>query len=310
MVAGARAEADSAPPAFAARPVDAVALQRVQRRLATAAQEPWLHGEVARRMTERLALIRRRPECVAVWLAGHGGDRRRLGRVYPRARFVEVELQAAGGAGMAAAAAPWWSSRRWAGGTLRVGSGAELPAASAQLVWASMMLHLVPDPQAQMHAWHRALATDGFLMFATLGPGSLQGLREAYAARGWPPPHAPFVDMHDLGDMLLQAGFADPVMDQEQLELTWPDSVALLAELRTLGANADPARHAGLCTPRWRARLHDALQGLAGPDGRPRLGFEIVYGHAFKPAPRVRALAETTVSVDALRNMARGMRER
>ena len=59
--------------------------------------------------------------------------------------------------------------------------------------------------------------------------------------------------MHDLGDMLVQAGFADPVMDQEMLTLTWPDAEALLAELRALGGNADPARCAGLRTPRWRA---------------------------------------------------------
>ena len=66
--------------------------------------------------------------------------------------------------------------------------------------------------------------------------------------------------MHDLGDMLVEAGFADPVMDQETITLTWPSGEALLAELRQLGGNVDPRRFAGLRTPRWRSRLAEALE--------------------------------------------------
>jgi malonyl-CoA O-methyltransferase len=123
-----------------------------------------------------------------------------------------------------------------------------------------MMLHMVSEPEHEMRQWHRALAVDGFLMFSTLGPGSLGGLRRIYAAEHWGPAHAPFVDMHDLGDMLAHAGFADPVMDQEIITLTWPDAAALLRELRALGGNADPQRHAGLRTPRWQTRLQRALR--------------------------------------------------
>jgi malonyl-CoA O-methyltransferase len=114
--------------------------------------------------------------------------------------------------------------------------------------------------------------------------------------------------MHDIGDQLVHAGFADPVMDQEHLSLSWATPEALLAELRTLGANTDPARHAGLRTPRWRARLADALRGLAGADGRLHLSFEIVYGHAFNPPPRAKLAPQTEVSLDAMRAMVRGAR--
>jgi malonyl-CoA O-methyltransferase len=171
-----------------------------------------------------------------------------------------------------------------------------------------MMLHAVADPQALMLEWQRALAVDGFLMFSTFGPGTLQGLREIYSRLGWPAPHAPFVDMHDLGDMLVHAGFADPVMDQEVLTLTWPDAGALLRELRSLGGNADPRRMAGLRTPRWRERLCAELRALQGPDGRLRLDFELVYGHAFKAAPKARMSAETTVALDEMRAMLRSPR--
>ena len=181
-------------------------------------------------------------------------------------------------------------------------------AGSAGLLWANMMLHGVADPAAQLQLWHRALAVDGFVMFSTLGPGSLQGLRALYARQGWPSPHAAFVDMHDIGDMLVRAGFADPVMDQELITLTWPDADALLAELRTLGGNADPQRFAGLRTPRWRQRLLDALQGLRDEQGRVRLVFEVVYGHAFKAAPKPRIAAQTTVALDDMRSMVRASR--
>jgi malonyl-CoA O-methyltransferase len=284
----------------AQRPVDAAALQRVRRRLAAAPGAPWLHVEVARRMAERLPVIRLQPAVVLDWWARTGGSGAALAAVYPASSLVRVEPEMP-----AAAAAPWWSPRRWGRDASPLLAEAAVPAGAGQLLWANMMLHGVPDPQARMAAWHRALAVDGFLMFSTLGPGSLQGLREVYRAQGWPVPHAPFVDMHDLGDMLLHAGFADPVMDQEQLVLTWADAPALLRELRLLGGNADPARLAGLRTPRWHRRLLEALGALAGADGRLRLTFEIVYGHAFRPPPRPRVQAQTTVAVEELRAMAR-----
>jgi malonyl-CoA O-methyltransferase len=181
----------------------------------------------------------------------------------------------------------------------------EVSAASADLLWANMVLHGVVDPQREMSAWHRALSVDGFLMFSSLGPGSLRGLVQVYDDLGWPSPLAPFVDMHDLGDMLVQAGFADPVMDQETLRLTWPSAEALLLELRALGGNVGLQRAAGLRTPRWRVHLLDALGALADSNGRLALDFELVYGHAFKPAPRLRLAEEATVSLDDMRAMVR-----
>jgi malonyl-CoA O-methyltransferase len=116
--------------------------------------------------------------------------------------------------------------------------------------------------------------------------------------------------MHDLGDMLVRAGFADPVMDQEVLTLTWADPQALLAELRGLGGNAAPERFAGMRTPRWKQSLERELRSLAGPDGRLRLSFEVAYGHAFKAAPRLQAGAPTTVSLDDMRALVRSGRGR
>jgi malonyl-CoA O-methyltransferase len=178
----------------------------------------------------------------------------------------------------------------------------------AQLLWANMMLHAVKDPPALLERWQKALSAGGFVMFSCFGPDTLRELRALYARLGWPAPSIAFVDMHDLGDMLVQAGFADPVMDQETLTLTWADPHALLAELRSLGGNASPDRFQGLRTPRWKKTLERELMALAGPDGRLRLSFEVAYGHAFKAAPRLRADAPTTVSLDDMRAMVRSGR--
>jgi malonyl-CoA O-methyltransferase len=284
------------------RAIDAAALGRSLRRIAALAQPPWLHGEVARRMAERLPLVKLQPDVVIDWWSRQGASAALLKTQYPNATLQRVEPSTLLAA-PPATAARWW--RAWRSRDSQVLDAAALPDAAAQLLWANMMLHAVADPGATIAQWQRVLAVDGFLMFSTLGPATLASLRALYAAAGFGVAHAPFVDMHDLGDMLVGAGFMAPVMDQELLCLSWDTPAATLAELRTLGANADPARHPGLRTPRWRARLEAALAERAGADGRIALEFEIVYGHAFKPAPRAPVAAETRVSAAELQRMAR-----
>jgi malonyl-CoA O-methyltransferase len=295
----------------ARRALDEGALARVTQRLQTAPDPPWLHVEVARRMAERLPVIKLQPEAVIDWGAFVGGSRQVLAQAYPAARLLAVEAgKYRRDATATALALPWWRPQRWAGPRHQVFNQDDLPADQGQLLWANMQLHGAIDPQALMSRWHGALAVGGFLMFSTLGPGSLPELRTLYAQAGWPPPFAPFVDMHDLGDMLVAAGFADPVMDQETVTLTWPSPQALLAELRGLGGNVDPARGAGLRTPRWRGRLEALLQKTASPSGRLALRFEVVYGHAFKAAPRHRVAAETAVPLQDMQTMIRQGRRR
>ena len=294
------------PARSARRPLDAVALAHVQRRLQRAPAPPWLHGEVARRMAERLPVIRLKPARVLDWGAFMGASAAVLKTTYPQAQRLAIEPDAARRDATAAGLQqPWWSPTRWRGAATAAVRAADVAPGSGELLWSNMGLHGVIDPQAEMAAWHRALVVDGFLMFATLGPGTLQGLRDLYAAQAWPVPMAPLVDMHDLGDMLVHAGFADPVMDQETVTLTWATPQALLAELRQLGGNVDPRRAAGLHTPRWRDRLLARLADRAGSDGRVALDFEVVYGHAFHPAPRPRLAAQTQVPLDDMRAMVR-----
>jgi len=90
----------------------------------------------------------------------------------------------------------------------------------------------------------------------------------------------------------------------ERITLTWPDAEALIAECRQWGGNVALGRHPGLRTPRWRARLLQALQSaLARPDGRLGLTIELVYGHAVKPVPRALVSGETRVSLQDMKRI-------
>ena len=283
-----------------------VAVDAALRRLSRQSSVPWLHAEVARRMAEKLPLILLKPQRLLDWWSQLGAGAELLAQAYPSAQRFTVEpgarwLERA----RQAQKKPWWTAQRWlASNTEAIDQDREMPH-GIELVWANMMLHAVVDPPALIARWHKLLSVDGFVMFSCLGPGSLRELRAVFERRGWSAPTPGFVDMHDLGDMLVQAGFNDPVMDQETLTLRWDSPAALLAELRSLGGNTAPNRFSGLRTPRWRRELERELGDLAGPDGKIGLSFEIAYGHAFKGRPALRPGAATTVLLDDMRAMVR-----
>src|SRR5690606_27451354 len=122
----------------------------------------------------------------------------------------------------------------------------------------------------------------GLAMFSTYGPATLQEVRQALADADLATATLPLVDMHDFGDLLLENGFADPVMDQETLTLTYTTPSALLADVRRLGGNPARDRRAGLAGRRFQQRLLDALEAQRDADGQLRLTLEIAYGHAWR----------------------------
>jgi malonyl-CoA O-methyltransferase len=264
---------------------------------------PWLHEEVARRMEERLQLITAAPKRWVHWEPLRGGLQAHalLAKRYPKSEcFVVQALVDKQHIALESIATPWWRLARWRGARVHFG----LPESPVDMLWANMALHMAPDPQALIAQWSALLATDGFLMFSCLGPDTLRELRSVYRQCGWPPPSHEFTDMHDWGDMLVQAGFAEPVMDRETVTLTFATPERLLQELRELGRNLHTQRFAGLRGRRWHLALRQALAALCRPQGGGEvlsLTFEIVYGHAFKPAPRHAVAAETRLSLDEMR---------
>lgn len=264
---------------------------------------PWLHDEVARRMEDRLQWIVRKPASWLDWEPSKGGfdGHESVRKRYPAAKAVVVEptVQRTNVSKKALTPA-WWHPGRW----LRpIGIG--LPTMPVEMVWANMALHMAADPQAVIRQWNEALVVDGYLMFSCLGPDTLQEIRRVYAQAGWPAPHHHFTDMHDWGDMLVQAGFAEPVMDMERITLSYSSADALLQELRGLGRNLSVDRFAGLRARGWKQQLTKRLsEGLAIEQGGGRLSltFEVIYGHAFKPRPRLLVKPQTVVPLGAMKS--------
>ena len=274
--------------------IDPAAVQRWQRM--PASTSPWLHEEVARRMQQRLDWIKPQPQNWAHWEPVRGGLQAHaaLTKRYPDASCYVTEFQADRLRFAASAVAkPWWHPAAWRARRARLDAPAE---GAVQMLWSNMALHMTADPQGLIAQWHRALGVDGFLMFSCLGPDTLQEIRKLYQVLGWPPPAHEFTDMHDWGDMLLAAGFAQPVMDMERVTLTFETPQRLLSELRGLGRNLHPKRFPALRGRRWYAQLQQALAGAP-----PQLTFELVYGHAFKPPPRHTVRAETVLSLEQMR---------
>jgi malonyl-CoA O-methyltransferase len=257
-------------------------------------------------MQERLDFIKCQPASWIHWEPVCGGLQAHalLTQRYPnasatlfetsteRARSVDQKL-----------ALPWWQLQRWRQPRPKV---VTQMACSAQMLWSNMSLHMTDNPQALMAQWHKALEVDGFLMFSCLGPDTLRELRSLYQAMNWPAPSHEFTDMHDWGDMLVAAGFAEPVMDMERITLTFESPQRLLQELRGLGRNLHVDRFGGLRGRAWHQQLMQALGNAP-----LQLNFEVVYGHAFKPASRHTVSEHQEISLAEMRaELARGKSNR
>jgi malonyl-CoA O-methyltransferase len=181
---------------------------------------------------------------------------------------------------------------------------AQLPLADASidLVCSGFALEWADDLRAALLELYRVLARGGLLMFATLGPDTWKELRAALAPAAAAAPLPSLADMHDIGDALVEAGFADPVMDMECFTLTYLTLPDLMRDLRQSGACGPPVgRTPHLKGRGWRGRVTQAYQAFRR-DGRLPATVEIVYGHAWKPEqPRKTSEGRAVVRLDRLR---------
>ena len=219
-------------------------------------------------MLERLAYLKIAPRRILDAGSGPARESGALLSRYPGAEIVALDFSLAL---LASGKRRWFEKKKFVCADL-----ARLPlaAGSVDLVWSNLAIHWT-DPEQAFKELSRVLAPEGLLMFSTLGPDTLKELR---AAAGEARVHR-FVDMHDLGDMLVAAGFAAPVMDMEVLTFTYRDARQLLDDLRESGqTNARRDRPRGLTGKRFLKNLNSKVES--------RATFEVVYGHAWKGAPR------------------------
>lgn len=241
-----------------------------------------LAQEVGRRMAERLDYVRIEPRRVADVGCATGDGIYGLIQHYPKALPLAVDyalpmLQ------VVRARSGFFDRLRGKAPRLLNADVGQLPLAamSLDLVWSNLMLHWLEDPLPAFCELHRVLAVSGLLTFSMLGPDTLKEIRRAFDACGIAPSLRRFHDMHDVGDMLVAAGFADPVMDMETITLTYRSPRGLLRDQRHLGV-----RDGLLGRLPWR-QWRQVFAAWPRLEGLLPTTFEIVYGHAWKPEPKV-----------------------
>ncbi|MDQ2696375.1 MAG: malonyl-ACP O-methyltransferase BioC [Pseudomonadota bacterium] len=237
-----------------------------------------LQREVGNRMLERLELIRIDPQMIVDVGCGTGVATAALLKRYRRARVIGLDIAPAM-LPIARRRAPWLRTLHC------VCADAEalpLADASCDMIFSNLTLQWCADLDRVFRECRRALKPGGLLLFSTLGPDTLTELRQSWAqADGYNHVNA-FIDMHDVGDALVRARLADPVMDVERLTLTYADVYALMRDLKTLGAhNVTAGRARGLTGRRRLEAMGAAYEAFRDRDGRLPATFEVVYGHAW-----------------------------
>jgi len=293
----------SQPPTLPINPAH-VALQFSRRSPLDAAQ--FLYGEIAQRMLARLSYIRVAPVAVLDAGCGAGHAIEPLRSRYPDLDYTGLDscqaLLDVARQRYAEKPGLWQRLRNRPARTVTfiradmADSG--LPDEQLDLVWSNMALHWHPQPHDVLSEWQRTLKPGALVMFSCLGPGSLKSLREALAQADIHTATPSFVDMHDFGDLLIQRGFSDPVMDQEILTLTYRSPEKLLGDIHALGGNPSLDRQRGLAGRHWRQRLLAALEKQRHMDGTIHLEMEIAYGHAWRSVRRRAVRREATRTAD------------
>ena len=247
-----------------------------------------LQREICSRMLERLEYVKLQPARILDVGSGTGWGARQLQQRYASAQIVALDI-ALGMLQEMRSHSRWW--RKLLGGGKQQALCADVEAlplapACVELVWSNLALQWCNDLPQTFVELHRTLKVGGLIMFSTFGPDTLKELRAAFhAADGYNHINR-FADMHDVGDMLVAAGFAEPVMDMEYITLTYSDVKAAMRDLRGIGAhNVTAGRVPGMMGKAAWGRMVQHYETLRR-DGKLPATFEVIYGHAWKPQPK------------------------
>lgn len=254
-----------------------------------------LQREIGMRMLERLEYIRMQPKVIVDIGAGTGEASARLLKRYPKATVVALDF-----------ALPMLQRAKRRGRILRrplplCADLEKLPLAAhcVDIIYSNAALQWCSDLESTFKEFRRVLRPGGLLMFTTFGPDTLKELRSAWSQVDQRTHVSTFVDMHDIGDFLVAAQFADPVMDAEQITMTYESVDQLMRDIKTIGAqNAVSGRSKGLTGKGSMQQLRGAYEEYRC-DGRIPSTWEVIYGHAWAPQ-QVTEGSVTTIPVDVL----------
>ncbi len=236
-----------------------------------------LQGRVRELLLQRLELVRIAPAVIVDAGAGTGHASRELTRRFGKARVIALDVSPA----MLRQAAR--QQRLWHRFDRLCADAARLPLADASvdLIYSNLMLQWCDDLDAVFAEVRRVLRPHGLFTFSTFGPDTLIELRRAWRAADGLVHVNRFIDMHDIGDALVRAGLAEPVLDVERFTLTYDDALGLMRDLKAIGAhNVTAGRPAGLTGRGRLARMREAYE-TQRRDGKLPATYEVVFGQAW-----------------------------
>jgi malonyl-CoA O-methyltransferase len=235
-----------------------------------------LQASVGEELLARLEPFDFSPAVVLDLGAGTGRLSAQLKRRYRRARIIALDLAP----GMLREGA---RQQRWLRRFERIcADAARLPLrpGSIDVVFSNLMLQWCDPPDAALAEAHRVLRPRGFFAFSTFGPDTLRELREAWGEDGRTHVNR-FLDLHDVGDALVRAGFSEPVLDVERMTVTYADVSALMHDLHAIGARNVTAGRARTLTGKGRLRRMTERYEAYRRSGRLPATYEVIYGAAW-----------------------------
>ncbi len=238
-----------------------------------------LQREIAKRMGERLDYIKLQPKVVLDAGCGTGFITQDLLKRYPKSQIIALDLA------LNMARKTKKEQGSWLRKPKAICADAEqlpLKAETMDLVVSNLMIQWSNDLNKTFAGFHSVLAPNGLLLFSTFGPDTLKEMRESWASVDNTPHTSAFVDMHEIGDALLKAGFINPVTDMELITMTYSNVRQLMKDIKQIGAsNTDSARSKGLMGKQKLKDFEQAYEQFKTEDGLYPASWEVIYGHAW-----------------------------
>jgi malonyl-CoA O-methyltransferase len=239
----------------------------------------FLQNEIANRLAEKLKVISIKPQTIIDLGSGTGFLSEKTAKIFPNSILVCVDFAQ--------------QSLLENSQNLKVCANAyELPFASnsVDFIVSNLMMQWCPDLTTLFNECFRVLKPQGLFLFTTFGPDTLKELKRSWSVVDSSAHVNNFIDMHDIGDQMLQSGFQSPIMEMENITLTYEKVVDLMHDLKAIGAQ-NVANRSKALTGKTKFKKMIEMYENYREDGKLPATYEVIYGHAWKNEKKLGAIS-------------------